>query len=188
MSVITSILGRVEDYPAATLDLLPLTSQQRASGHFAASTSQGKNIRVSLPRGVELQDGHVLALEGNAAIVVAAAAEDLLFITARDKGMMWWVACYQLGNLHRPARFLEDGILTPYDPMAITVLKGFGVDVERVKRPFIGRRFGAVQSHHDHEPHAHPHSHTGDVHGAHTHSHKQDAHHAADHRTTKAAE
>lgn len=188
MSVIASILGRVEDYPERALDPLLLTSQQRASGHFAASTSRGTNVFVSLPRGVELQDGDVLSLEENTAIVVAAAAEDLLYVTARDKGMMWWVACYQLGNLHRPARFLDDGILTPYDPMAIAVLKGFGVDVERVKRPFIGRRFGAVQSHHDHEPHAHPHSHTGDVHGAHAHAHKHDAHHHAHHRTTKAAE
>jgi urease accessory protein len=188
MSVITSILGRVEDFPATLLDPLLLTSQQRASGHFAASTSHGKNVRVSLPRGVELQDGDVLALEENTAIVVAAAPEDLLYVTARDKGVMWWVACYQLGNLHRPARFLEEGILTPYDPMALTILKGFGVDIERVKRPFVGRRFGAVQSHHDHEPHAHPHTHAGDVQGAHPPRQGHDALQPAHHGTARPAE
>jgi urease accessory protein len=81
--------------------------------------------------------------------------------------MMWWVACYQLGNLHRPARFLDDGILTPYDPMALDILRRFDVVIESVNRPFVGKRFGAVQGHHHHDHHHGD----GNVHAdAHSHS------------------
>ncbi len=169
MSVVTSILGNIASLEQGmALDLLPLTSAQRASAHFTAPTTNGKTVRVSLPRGVELNDGDVLEVADGMAVVVAAAAEDLLYVKPSGDAMMWWVACYQLGNLHRPARFLDDGILTPYDPMALNVLRGFGVEIERVTRPFTGKRFGAVQSHHHHGGGDHHHGHAGHHH-AHSH-------------------
>ncbi|WP_439544231.1 urease accessory protein UreE [Hyphomicrobium sp.] len=159
MSVVTSIRGNVSALETGVVvDPLPLTSAQRASAHFSAPTARGKTVRVSLPRGTELHDGDVLEFDDGVAVVVVAAAEDLLFVKPAGDGMMWWVACYQLGNLHRPARFLDDGILTPYDPMALNILRGFGVLVERCNRPFVGRRFGAVQSHHHQSDADHHHS------------------------------
>ena len=178
MSVVTSVLTNIQTLDkGVALDTLPLTSAQRASPHFTARTTNGSAIRVSLPRGSELQDGDVLQVRDGVAVVVLAAAEDLLLLKPGADPMMWWVACYQLGNLHRPARFLDDGILTPYDPMALSVLAGYGTDIERVSRPFVGRRFGAVKSHHHHggeHSHAHGHQEFGSAIGAgqsHTHDH-----------------
>lgn len=152
MGVVTSVSGSIETLgKGIAIDMLPLTSAQRASPHFSAVTTNGKPVRVSLPRGSELQDGDVLEVVDGVAVVVLAAAEDLLLLKPGEDALMWSVACYQLGNLHRPARFLDDGILTPYDPMALSVLTGYGANIERVTRPFVGRRFGAVQSHHHHE-------------------------------------
>jgi urease accessory protein len=114
----------------------------------------------------------VLLKEGQWAVVVRAAEEDLLLIRPKSDALEWSAACYQMGNLHRPARFLPDGILTPYDPMAAQMLSGLAVVVERVRRPFVGRRFGAAGAHHHHGEEAPAHSHDdGHAHGAHGHAH-----------------
>jgi urease accessory protein len=181
MAVITSILGRGELATAGYgIDPLVLSSEERASGHFTAETAAGRTVRVSLPRGTELQDGDVLLKEGQWAVVVRAAEEDLLLIRPKDDPLEWSAAGYQLGNLHRPARFLPDGILTPYDPMAAQMLSGLAVIVERVRRPFVGRRFGAAGAHHHHGEDAHGHD-AGHAHGAHGHPHHHHPRSGRDH-------
>ncbi len=184
MAVITSIVGHGDIATAGYgIDPLVLSSEERASGHFTAETAAGRIVRVSLPRGTELQDGDVLLKEGQWAIVVRAAEEDLLLLRPGDDPLLWSAACYQLGNLHRPARFLPDGILTPYDPMAVQVLSGLAVAVERVRRPFLGRRFGAAGAHHHHHGEvaaAHDHD-DGHAHGAHGHAHHHHPRSGRDH-------
>ena len=166
MSIITAVIGKRNEIDSKYgIDPLLLTSDERASAHFLARTASGRIVRVSLPRGTDLQDGDVLAIEGHWAIVVTAAEEDLLFIQPGSDDIHWWAACYQLGNLHRPARFLDDGILTLGDPMVMQILAGLGVRVERVRRPFVGRRFGSAQGLH----HGHTHDDGDQGHGAHHH-------------------
>jgi len=183
MAVITSILGRGEIATVGYgIDPLVLSSEERASGHFTAETAAGRIVRVSLPRGTELQDGDVLLKEGQWAVVVRAAEEDLLLIQPKSDALEWSATCYQLGNLHRPARFLPDGILTPYDPMALQVLSSLAVVVERVRRPFVGRRFGAAGAHHHHGEDAPAHSHDdGHAPGAHGHPHHHHPRSGRDH-------
>jgi urease accessory protein len=173
MSVITQLAGRIDEGVAPkTVDALELTSEERASAHFAATTESGRTVRLSLPRGTELQEGDVLLREGDHAVVVRAAAEELLWLRAGASALEWWAACYQLGNLHRPARFLRDGVLTPRDPMVHQMLAGLDVRVEAVTRPFVGRRFGAAGGRHHHDQPHHGHDHDGHTHGhAHGHGH-----------------
>jgi urease accessory protein len=152
------------------IDEVTLTSEERASPHFSALSRDGRQVRVSLPRGSELQDGDVLVRDGDVAVVVRAAKEELLWLTPGRDTIAWSAACYQLGNLHRPARFLEGGVLTPHDPMVRNILNSLDVVVEQVFRPFIGRRFGAAGAHH-HGHHDHDHHHA-----AHDH-HRHDSHH-----------
>jgi urease accessory protein len=151
MSIISSVVGHVAQLKhPKKVDPLELTSEERASPHFAATTRSGREIRVSLPRGTELQDGDVLCFDDETAVVVKAKEEDLLFLKPGSDAIAWWAACYQLGNFHRPARFREDGVLTPADPLAAQMLERLGIAVERVRAPFIGRRFGAAGAHHHH--------------------------------------
>ena len=165
MSIVDRVICGQDDLGTdCEIDPLVLTSEERARPHFVGQTQAGRTIRVSLERGTELHDGDVLHNEDGAAIVVKAADEDLLLLRPGDDPLNWWGACYQLGNLHRPARFLDDGVLTPGDPMALAMLAKFGISVETVRRPFTGRRFGAAhQHHHNHESHTHGHDH---AHGA----------------------
>jgi urease accessory protein len=184
MSIVTAVIGTLGGIdPKYGIDPLLLTSEERASAHFVAQTAAGRTVRVSLPRGTELQDGDVLTLEGDWAVVVKAAEEDLLFVRPGADAVAWWAACYQLGNLHRPVRFLAEGILTPSDPMAIQNMADLGVPFEKVRRPFIGRRFGAAHGldHHGHgdggaTAHAHSHDHDG-----HHHDHPHDHDHGDGH-------
>lgn len=155
------------------LDEITLTSEERASAHFSALTRDGRPVRVSLPRGVELQDGDVLLREGKLAIVVRAADEELLWLRPCGNALAWSAACFQLGNLHRPARFTNDGVLTPRDVMALQVLRGFDISIEEVCRPFVGRRFGAAGAHHHHGGDDHDHHHEGHHHHGHHHHHSQ---------------
>ena len=175
MTVITKKWGRREDLAEnCGIDPLVLNSEERARAHLVAETASGRRVRISMERGVELQDGDVLYIDGDWAITVSAAEEDLLFIRPGGDPIIWWATCYQLGNLHRQARFLPEGILTPSDPMAIMILRGLGASVEEVRKPFAGRRFGAADHHghrhddHDHHHHDHPHDHG--VEAAHKHS------------------
>jgi urease accessory protein len=177
MSVISSIVGRGSEALADFgVDPLLLTSEERAGAHFTAETASGRVVRVSLPRGTELHDGDVLLTEGQWAVVVRAAEEDLILVKPAGSSVEWWAACYQLGNLHRPARFTDEGILTPYDPLAAQVLSGLDVSIERTRRPFVGRRFGSAGAHHHH------HGEEGSPHNE-AHVHAIDAgadHHASD--------
>jgi urease accessory protein len=167
MSIVERVIGHIDTLSPrpGRIDLVMLTSEERASAHMVAHSEGGRSIRLSLPRGTELNDGDVLAVEGDTALVVGAAMEDLFFVSPRD-AYQAGVAGYQLGNLHRPVRFTEAALLTPADPVVADLLKRLGIAFEVRRAPFIGQRYGAYAGHH-HGPAGHDHQ----AHGPHTHTH-----------------
>ena len=128
MAVVTAVLGTVETLRdrITAEDPILLTSEERASAHMAGRSRSGRRVRISLPRGSELNDGDVLALDGGTALVVYAAPEALYLVSPGD-ARDWGVAGYQLGNLHRPVRFTDEGMLTPVDPMVAALLGRLGI-------------------------------------------------------------
>lgn len=177
MEVVTEIIGRREDLePGAAVDPLRLTSEQRARGHLAAVTDGGRRVRISLPRGTELQDGDLLAhADDGAAIVVLAADEELFRLWPGENATTWAAACWQLGNLHRPVRFTQEGLLTPRDPMVAGFLNSIGQPYEAVVCPFAGHRVTGDQSYRHSHGHDHHHDHHHD-HGGHHHHHDHGGH------------
>lgn len=153
MDVITHTLGNLADLkPGSKLvDRVRLSSEERASAHRVCVSEQGRRIPLSLPRGVELQDGDILAYDGDTVVVAVAAPEALYVIRGGSDPVAWAVIGYQLGNLHRPVRFLEDALLTPQDPMVADVLSRLGASFKCEERPFVGKRLGAVTDHHHHD-------------------------------------
>src|SRR5260370_3114200 len=103
------------DRAVEAVDELKLTTEERERAHLRARSRGNRELIISLPRGVELHDGDVVYIEDGVAVVVVAAPEDVLEVSPRTP-REWALAAYQLGNLHRPARFLPDAILTPYAP------------------------------------------------------------------------
>ena len=151
MSVITSVLGTISDFKSRALvkDPLLLNSEERASPHMVGTTEGGRSLRISMERGTELNDGDVLKIEDNVAIIVKAAVEELFVIKPKSE-ISGSIAGYQLGNLHRPVRFSDDSILTPADAMVADVLNRLGIKFDRQTIPFIGQRYGSHIGDHHH--------------------------------------
>jgi urease accessory protein len=152
--VVASVLGKLAelDRPIEAVDELELTTAERERAHLRVRSRGNRELIISLPRGDELQEGDVVHVDDGVAVVVVAAPEDVLEVSPRTT-REWALAAYQLGNLHRPARFLGDAILTPYDRSTAEVLRALGVATRRAARGFVGERCRAVMHHH----HGHPH-------------------------------
>lgn len=153
--VVDTVLGnRAElDPQIESVDELELTAEERERAHLRARSTGNRELIISLPRGEELHDGDVVYVEGGVAIVVVAAPEDVLEVSPRTT-REWVLAAYQLGNLHRPARYLPGAILTPYDRLSEEALRALGVPTRQATRGFIGERCGAlVRQHHQHDHH-----------------------------------
>jgi urease accessory protein len=148
--VVEAALGSLTelDRPVEAVDELELTAEERERAHLRARSRGNRELIISLPRGEELRDGDVVYIEDGVAVVVVAAPEDVLELSPRTP-REWALAAYQLGNLHRPARFLPDAILTPYDRSSAETLRALGVATHRVKRGFVGERCRAL-THHRH--------------------------------------
>jgi len=168
MPVITAVMGTVSEMAATAggEDALFLTSEERASAHMAAVTKGGRAVKISLPRGTELNDGDVLAIEDDT-MIVARAAKERLFVIAPDSALQWGVAAFHLGNLHRPVRFRNDAMLTPADTKVADVLRGSGIAFESSDAPFIGVRYGSYAGHDQGHSHSHGHEHSHE----HDHTH-----------------
>jgi len=149
--VVNEVLGRLADLTDKVDDVDPveLTSEERARGHLRAQTAGGREIVISLPRGTELEEGDVVALEGGVAVIVAATPEDLLEVRPLGE-REWGISAYQLGNLHRPVRFGDNEILTPYEVASEEALRSIGVECRRVTRGWVGTRVGSIMGGHAH--------------------------------------
>ena len=149
--VVEAVLGSLTELgqPVETVDELDLTTEERERAHLRARSRGNRELIISLPRGEELHDGDVVYIEDGVAVVVAAAPEDVLEVHPRTT-REWALAAYQLGNLHRSARFLPDAILTPYDRSSDEMLRALGVATRRVKRGFVGERGRTLTHHHLH--------------------------------------
>ena len=151
--VVAAVLGKFAQLTpqAEAVDEVELTAAERERAHLRVRSRGKRELIVSLPRGEELQDGDVIQVDNGVAVVVVAAPEDVLEASPRTT-REWALAAYQLGNLHRPARFLGDLILTPYDRATAEVLRGLGVATRRATRGFVGERCRAFTDHqHDHQ-------------------------------------
>ena len=147
--VVEAVLGNLSELGqrVEAVDELELTTEERERAHLRARSRGNRELIISLPRGEELHDGDVVYVEDGVAVVVAAAPEDVLEVNPRTT-REWALTAYQLGNLHRPARFLPDAILTPYDRSSAEMLRALGVATRRVKRGFVGERCRALTDHH----------------------------------------
>ena len=98
MAVVTAVLGTVDSLRdrIENEDPVLLNSEERASAHLVGRSEGGRAVRISLPRGTEINDGDVLALEGTTA-VVARAAPEALYVVSPER-------CLHLGRRRLSAR------------------------------------------------------------------------------------
>lgn len=145
---VSEALGNLEnfDLEGRLIDWIKLNSEDRSSPHLRVESTNALEVLISLDRGQELDDGDILFANDEYVVAVKAADEDL-FLVAPETNLLWGIAGYQLGNLHRPIRFQDDAMLTPFDPLVASLLESLEIPHKRANMPFVGRRYGAHTGH-----------------------------------------
>lgn len=184
--IIERILGILPEIKTDGLELDPvvLDHGQLQKPHQKATTRSGRTLGISLDKGERLFPLAVLYLDGQTAVYVELAEEDLLEIRPENP-LDWGRAAYNIGNLHQPAYLYEDCIRVPYDPVLVRMLDQLGVPWSRKTGRLDGLRANAAMgSGHDHahdHDHGHDHDHNHDHDNLHDHSHDHDHSHSHDH-------
>ncbi len=176
--------------------VLPFELRRRSRQKLTLDT--GEEIGLALLQGTVLAHGDLLLADDGKFIVVQAAPQSVLRVTAGTATQLTRAA-YHLGNRHVPLEIGEAYLQLEHDPVLMDMLKKIkGVAVEQVEAPFEpetgayggGHKHGhdatfeedyalaqAAYAVHDHEHGGHGHKHE---HG-HGHAHGHDHDHAAEH-------
>lgn len=155
-------------------DRLVLGYDDRHRRRRRYKTEQGQDILLDLAETTVLRGGDALALPGGGVVVVAAADEALIEITAHSPAELARLA-WHLGNRHLPAAIEGSRILIRDDHVIVAMLKGLGAHVREVQAPF-DPEGGAYGEHnreglHAQVQHAHDHGHSHDHDHPHDHDH-----------------
>ncbi len=155
------------------IDTITLDRQSRYRRRVLLTTDGGRDLLLDLPEATYLAHGDGLAVEGGA-VLVKAAAEDLLEIHAHDALALATIA-WHLGNRHTPAEITRGAIYIQPDHVLAELVEQLGAHVHRVRRPFEpeGGAYGGKgplhsgHHHHGHGGHHHHHGHGGHHHDEH---------------------
>ncbi|MCT8971552.1 urease accessory protein UreE [Microbaculum marinisediminis] len=148
---------------AAAVDTVTLDHDSRFRRRIALTGAKGTGFLLDLPEAVALRDGDGLELEDGRVVIVRAADEDLMEITATDAHHLMRLA-WHIGNRHLPAAIEADRILIRPDHVIAEMIEGLGGRVHAVRAPFDPEGGAYAHGAHDHEhDHAHAHHyHDGD--------------------------
>jgi urease accessory protein len=128
--IVERVLPAPSSLGSRRIERVVLASGDLAKHRQRVKTDQGRELGISLPHGVTLKDGDLLHLDGELAIVIEQAEEDLLRLlprSAEEFGQMG----YQVGNLHRAAMIDHHGIAVLYDKAIEALAERFHVPCER---------------------------------------------------------
>lgn len=149
----------------------------RQKSRFDATDSQGRSLGIFLPRGTVVRGGDVLVAEDGSLILVKAAPQAVLRITAcAQHGSPFDLtrAAYHLGNRHVPIELQADHLKIEPDHVLADMLRAMHMTVVLVDEPFEPEN-GAYGEHGGHgHGHALGHEHSHDHGHAHSHEHGQE--------------
>ena len=151
--------GRWVEAPADTVTL-PYHERHHRRRRF--KSDGGLEFMLDLARAEALVSGDGLRLETGPIILVQAAMEDLMSITASSRALLMRCA-YHLGNRHLPVQLDEERLLIQSDSVIAEMLTGLGARTESVQSSFQpeGGAYasGGHHHHHDDDNHGHDHEH-----------------------------
>jgi len=174
--------------------VLPFELRRRSRQKL--TLDNGEEIGLALLQGTVLAHGDLLLADDGKFIVVQAAPQSVLRVTANTATQLTRAA-YHLGNRHVPLEIGEAYLQLEHDPVLMDMLKKIsGVAVEQVEAPFepeTGAYGGGHKHGHDatfeedyalaqaaYAVHGHEHGDHGHKH-EHGHDHRHDHDHAAGH-------
>jgi urease accessory protein len=145
----------------AAVDAVTLDHDGRYRRRVTLTGAKGNVFLLDLAEPTTLRDGDGLELEDGRVVIVKAADEDLMEVTAESPHHLSRLA-WHIGNRHLPAEIRADRILIFPDHVIADMLEGLGARVRAVRAPF-SPEGGAYARHHDHDDHG-GHDHHSDHH------------------------
>jgi urease accessory protein len=136
-------------------DTLTLDFDDRHRRRRRYTGEGGLAFLLDLPDAAVLRDGDGLALEGGGFVLVRAAPEPLVEVTAASPAQLARLA-WHLGNRHLPTRIEAGRLLIRDDHVIVEMLRGLGATVRQVSEPFDPE--GGAYGEHNRQP-SHPHGH-----------------------------
>jgi urease accessory protein len=122
-------------WQAVPVDRITLPYDERHRRRLRFLAEAGTEFLLDLPRTTVLRGGDGLRLEDGRVILVAAADEPLLEVTAASSEQLARLA-WHIGNRHLPAQIATDRILIREDSVIEGMLKGLGATVRHVAEAF----------------------------------------------------
>lgn len=169
------------------VETLTLDHEDRNRRRVALKGDGGRDILLDLDKATALGDGDAVKLEDGSLVLIRAAAQKLIEITAENPLRLSRVA-WHIGNRHTPAEITATAIYIEHDHVLAEMIRGQGCAMSEVERPFQPERGAYDHDHADcgHDHHGHGHDHHGHEHG---HSHAGHSHdHDHEHHQTHAHE
>ena len=162
LTLVTEIL-RAGSWPDATaVDSLNLSYDERHRRRLRYVAEGGTTFLLDLPRATVLRDGDGMKLDDGRIVLVHAAAEALVEITAPDAATLVRLA-WHIGNRHLAAQLQADRIVIRDDHVIVSMLLGLGATVRGFKGAFspesgaygdAGRHSLLLTGHSHHHPEA----------------------------------
>ena len=135
MTRAVSVIRRPAVKPGAVTDSITLDHEARGRRRLAMTTDGGLAFLLDLARPANLNDGDALELEDGRLVLVRAADEELVEITAATPLRLAKIA-WHLGNRHTPAEVTEEAIYVAPDHVLVEMVRGLGGAARPVTRPF----------------------------------------------------
>jgi urease accessory protein len=127
-----------------TVDSVTLDHEARHRRRGRLVTDGGLELLLDLPHAEHLRDGDRLVLDDGRRLLIRAAEEPVLDVTAPDLARIAW----HLGNRHCPTQILPGALRIRDDHVLAEMLRGLGAQVAPRSAPFEPEH-GAY---HRHEP------------------------------------
>ena len=137
MIIVEKIVTTQRGLSPSKRDIVRLDWEARQKCRQRLRTEAGREIGLALPTGTCLSPGDVLYRDADVEIVVEGKPEKV-FALRPEKREAFGLACYQIGNLHRPIGFDDGAILVPYEPVLEKQLTRLGFTYTVEERIFTG--------------------------------------------------
>lgn len=128
-------LTETTDSAVSVDDTLTLPYEARQKTRQPATTENGVQVGVFLPRGQTLRHGAVLTNPQGFKVRVQAAPEALSVVQCQDP-LLFARACYHLGNRHIALQILPGELRYLADHVLDQMLAGLGLTVTHQTLPF----------------------------------------------------
>jgi urease accessory protein len=137
---------------AAAADRVLLDHQARHRRRVTLTGEGGLAFLLDLSGAMQLAQGDAILLEDGRFVIVEAAPENLLEVTAPSAPLLLRIA-WHLGNRHTPVELRGDCLRILEDHVLAEMVRGLGGTVRRVSAAFSpeGGAYGAAQRAHRHE-------------------------------------